>query len=259
MTEQKKNVKQYLLILAVAILAFCGLVIFAWSKSNPIPEGGQTGPEADALAAKMLKAINHQAWQETGAVQWTFARGHKHLWDRHRQYARVQWDGQDVLIDLASKKGVVKSQGKQLEGQAAKPHLEKAWALWANDSFWLNPVSKVMDKGVTRRLVKDDQGKDALLVTYASGGVTPGDSYLWLLDNNHRPRAWRMWVSIIPIGGLEFSFDDWHQFETGVMLAPNHQGVISIDLKDIKTALTLGALLGDQPDPFEPLVKHLQK
>jgi hypothetical protein len=47
--------------------------------------------------------------------------------------------------------------------------------------------------------MQDNQ--EALLI-YASGGSTPGDSYMF-----RRPKlqakAWRMWVSIIPVGGLK--------------------------------------------------------
>jgi hypothetical protein len=45
------------------------------------------------------------------------------------------------------------------------------------------------------------QDNQALLITYASGS-TPGDSYMWFVDQNYRPKAWRMW-GIIPV--------DWKQ------------------------------------------------
>jgi hypothetical protein len=46
--------------------------------------------------------------------------------------------------------------------------------------------------------MQDNQ--EALMITYASGGSTPGDSYVWFVDQNYMPKAWRMWVSIIPVG-----------------------------------------------------------
>ena len=33
------------------------------------------------------------------------------------------------------------------------------------------------------------------------GGVTPGDTYLWILDDSGRPVAWRVWVKILHIPG----------------------------------------------------------
>jgi hypothetical protein len=31
---------------------------------------------------------------------------------------------------------------------------------------------------------------------------------LYLVDENYIPKAWRMWVSIIPVGGIETSWED---------------------------------------------------
>ncbi len=63
--------------------------------------------------------------------------------------------------------------------------------------------TKSLTKVYERRLVKTKTNKDALLVTYTSGGTTPGDSYLWHLDASGKPESYQMWVSILPIGGLE--------------------------------------------------------
>jgi hypothetical protein len=57
----------------------------------------------------------------------------------------------------------------------------------ANCSF------KLRDPGTSRSIVMQDE-KEALMVTYTSGS-TPGDSYVWILDENIP--AWRMWVSIV--------------------------------------------------------------
>jgi hypothetical protein len=68
-------------------------------------------------------------------------------------------------------------------------------------------------------------------VTYTSGGVTPGDSYLWILDENDRPIAWKFWVQKIPIGGLESSWGDWQQYK-GVWLGASHEvGPLEIKLE----------------------------
>ena len=58
----------------------------------------------------------------------------------------------------------------------------KAYSFFCNDSFWMIAPFKAFDEGVTRTIVMSKEGNQNLLVSYASGGVTPGDSYLWILD-----------------------------------------------------------------------------
>ena len=92
------------------------------------------------------------------------------------------------------------------------------------------------DKGVERRLVKTEDGTKALLVTHTSGGVTPGDSYLWLLDEAYRPTAFKMWVSIIPIGGVKATWEEYKTIE-GVPFATLHQmGPLSLFIKNLEGA-----------------------
>jgi hypothetical protein len=72
-------------------------------------------------------------------------------------------------------------------------------------------------------------------VTYTSGGSTPGDSYLWLLDNNFKPKAFKMWTSILPIDGIESSWTDWITTESGAQLPTFHKFLVfGLEITDIK-------------------------
>jgi hypothetical protein len=44
-----------------------------------------------------------------------------------------------------------------------------------NDSFWLIAPFKLRDAGTTRSIVMQDE-KKSFMISYASGGSTPGDS-----------------------------------------------------------------------------------
>ena len=92
------------------------------------------------------------------------------------------------------------------------------------------------------------------MVSYASGGLTPGDAYVWIVGPDGRPRSWKMWVSIIPIGGVEVSWDGWRELATGAWISTAHHGPLglTLELGDVRGAETLEALV-DGPDPFSPL------
>ena len=104
-----------------------------------------------------------------------------------------------------------------------------------NDSFWLVAPYKVFDKGTQRRLVTLENNKKALLVTYTSGGSTPGDSYLWLLNDSGKPKSFKIWTSILPIDGLEATWTDWTTTESGAQLPSFHKLlIIGLEITDIK-------------------------
>ena len=107
--------------------------------------------------------------------------------------------------------------------------------MFNNDSFWLVAPYKIFDEGTERSLVSLEDGSQALLVTYTSGGSTPGDSYLWLLNENEIPYAYKMWVKIIPVGGVEASWDHWTKMESGAYLPKSHKmGPITLSMGDVR-------------------------
>ena len=73
------------------------------------------------------------------------------------------------------------------------------------------------------------------MVSYDSGGVTPGDSYLWILDDTGLPTAYKMWVKIIPIGGINASWDNWMITESGAYLPTSHKlGPLELSMGTVK-------------------------
>ena len=226
---------------------------------------------ADEMARAMMAATHHDAWLQTGAVQWDFGGRQQHLWDRNRGYAQVDWGENRVQLDLATRTGVAWVSGEQVEGDAAAELLEKAWAFWCNDSFWLNPIAKAFDEGTTRAIVETDEGR-ALWVGYESGGVTPGDGYLWHFEDNGNgedttssenggdvglPTSWQMWTQILPMGGVRAGWEDWITLETGAKIATRHPtSLFELVLSDVSGAADVEQLTGGT-DPFGPLETYL--
>ena len=242
----------------IALGAVAGLTIAALYFVSEAQPRGEPGPRAEALADRVLAAIDHASWAKTGAVRWRLAASRPLItWDRSRHLAILQQspDAPATLLDLSRKTGVVRDpDGTVRSGPEVERQVADGYAIWANDSFWLNAPALVRAPGTERRLVDDESG-DALLISYGTGGITPGDTYLWLLDDNDRPRAWKMWVSILPIGGATISWDGWLQLATGAWVSTKHEGLgLTLELTDLAAAEKLEQL-SPGPDPFAPLLE----
>ncbi|MEO1053174.1 MAG: hypothetical protein AAFX87_21255 [Bacteroidota bacterium] len=223
--------KKFLKILGIGILGLILIVVAIGFIAHESKPEGTKGPEAEALADKMLKALNVEAYEQINRLEWTFRGGHHYVWYKQENKVDVSWGDFEVTFYPETMDGEAAKGGVKLTGQEKDDAIQKAWAFFANDSFWLVAPFKVKDPGTERSIVKTDQG-DALLVTYMSGGVTPGDSYLWILDENYRPRAWKMWVNIIPIGGLEFEWKDWQPYN-GAYFSTMHTGFLEVPIIDL--------------------------
>jgi hypothetical protein len=235
-------------LISVLGLGLIGAVA-GWAYSQPMPEG-VSGTAADALAQKMMNSVNKAAWDTTRYLRWSFPGGHDYIWDKDKGLVDVRWGANRVVIDDRGNLIEAWKKDQAVDDAKAKALAKKAWSFFCNDSFWLNAVVKAFDPGTTRSIVKQEDGSDALLVQYSSGGVTPGDAYLWVLDENGRPLYYRMWVSIIPVGGLKATWEDWITLSTGAVISSTHDlGILSTKIKGIKGGNTL-AEIGLEKSPF---------
>ena len=190
---------------------FALIAIYCLISNESLPKGTQ-GKEADELAEKMMSAINKKAFDSTEILTWSFRGKHHYVLKKKEGLVDVSWNDTSVTVNLND---YTKSIGDSPE------LIETAIKYFNNDSFWLIAPYKIFDRGVERSLVKIDN-KDALLIKYTSGGTTPGDSYLWVLDDNYVPVLFKMWTQIIPIGGVSATRDDFITSDSGVMLPKSH-------------------------------------
>lgn len=204
-----KKIFKFLLytLLFVISIGIAGYFIM----DKPVPDGTM-GNDAELLADEMLKALNKTGYDSLEFIEFTFAGVHHYQWDKMDNTVRVKWGEQDIFINLSN------------DVQSYNLLELKAYEYFINDSFWLTAPFKVRDKGVMRSTVDVSNGR-GLLLTYTSGGVTPGDSYLWIIDSRGFPLAWRLWTSNIPLGGVELSWEGWEK-ENGVWFSTLHSSSI---------------------------------
>ena len=212
--------KKFLIISLITIVTIIAIIFFyGYSKNEPLPKG-EKGKKADELAHKMLVSLNKTAYDNTNIIEWSFKGLHKYKWYKQDNKVEVSWDiNKVILFTKDHEKSLVYINGKETKNDEI---LNKAITYFNNDSFWLVAPYKVFDNGTERAIVKHN-GKNALLITYNSGGSTPGDSYLWILDDNFIPISYKMWVKIIPVGGLEATWTNWITTASGCKLPTNHK------------------------------------
>ncbi len=212
--------------LAKFLIIFCAIILFVGIGgcmffSKKLPDGVKSERTVEIID-KMNSALNKAAWDSTRYVKWTFMGGHHYLWDKEANLAQVEWKQNKVLLDPDEVKGVAYAQNVKQEGDQAEKLIQKAWSFWCNDMFWMTAPFKVNDPGVRHELVQDESG-DRLKVIYSSGGVTPGDIYIWSFDEEGRPSSYDMFVKILPIKGVSVPWGGWIELPTGALLSTKHE------------------------------------
>ncbi|MDF4222137.1 hypothetical protein PXC01_11110 [Maribacter sp. M208] len=226
--------KLFKLIGILFLLGLIGYGILYYLYNEPLPTG-ESGPEADALAYRMLDALNFKNYNNTKILEWSFRDDHHYKWNREKEIVTVSWDNIIVQLDLITPSSSTASiNNESVSYEKTQDLIEKAQSYFNNDSFWLVAPFKAFDQGTERYLIDMEDGSEALLVTYTKGGDTPGDSYMWIIEPSGRPKSFKLWTKIIPIGGIEASWEEWVKTESGVFLPTQHKlGPLSISMGDV--------------------------
>jgi hypothetical protein len=201
----------------------------------------------------MMDAANCSEWERLRFVAWTYDGKRQYVWDKYYHLAEVRFDNVRVLLNVDSVDGIAWVDGTRQTLHGKRKYIARAWKYWCNDSFWLNPICKLRDDGTTRKLITLPDSSNALLVTYKQGGVTPGDSFLWIVDDVYRPVYWRMWVSILPIHGIKASWEDWMTIEDCPVSTLHEIGPYRIEIQDLRSGRHFSDLDLER-DPFEDFI-----
>ena len=238
------KILKWILIAIVAIALLIAATLFLMSEKEP---QGHKGTEADELAQNMLTALNYGAFNDLRFVQWSFFMGkHHYRWDRFDNVAEILWDGNKVIMNLDTKEAqVFQNNGPITETTYKNALINEAWKYWCNDSFWMFAPFKVFDPGTERSIVEtENSNTKGLKIHYESGGHTPGDSYVWeIKDDDNMPISWKMWTKILPVKGMETTWEKWIPLEGGALVSTFHSSsVIEMEMFNIKSGNSLQEL-----------------
>ena len=191
-------------------------------------------PDADKLAQTILKTVKHEAYKNTRYIDWSFRGKRFYKWDKKLHIIDVKWNDARVLLHPNNlTKSSVYLNGKEVSFN--KNLVNRALNFFNNDSFWLVAPHKLFEPGIYRSIEMID-GKEALHVKYSIGGTTPGDSYIWTLDENYLPTSFQMYVQKMKKKGTYVSWEEWTQTESGTLLPKNHRYLSGrkINMGDVK-------------------------
>lgn len=184
---------------AAAVLAVLAALAALAALAGPAA-AAEPDPRAVAVADEVMKALGgREAWEATRFLRFDFVvdrdgktvMSRAHLWDKHTGRYRLEGKTREgdafvVLMDLNTKDGRAWQGGKALEGEAAAKGLERGYAAWVNDTYWLLMPYKMKDPGVTLALdgeeTKGEDTWDKVLLTFDNVGLTPKDRY-WAFVN----------------------------------------------------------------------------
>lgn len=217
------------IFLALVVISL-GLVLVIQWLSKPLPES-IAGPEADGLARDVQEALNITGYKALNEIQFSF-RDHHYLWNKAEERVLVSWEDYQVDLVLSETENSKILQGGKESNRIDL--IDKAKAYFFNDSYWLVAPYKFFDPGVVRSLVETNDGSKALLITHTSGGVTPGDSYLWYFDENLIPTHFELWVSIIPIKGVSATWSSWVSKQEVLFSSFHKLGPLEITIGDLE-------------------------
>ena len=122
-----------------------GISVGLFALQKPLPKiDTNTCTEADLWAKKIEASIDKDAWDRTDLVKWTFA-NHNHIWDKKRKLHILQSNKHTTIQSLHSRMGIIQKDSKDWR-QATQNEKDRSYATWINDSFWLNPLTKLLMK-----------------------------------------------------------------------------------------------------------------
>lgn len=211
-----------------------GLAARPMAATGAPPGNGKaaTDPEARAVASALFDALGGTSgFDRARALQFTFTvslgdtvrSARSHWWDRFDGRYRVQVRARDgrqilVLFNVQSRSGAAWVNGEPQEGDALKEWLDRGYAWFINDSYWLLMPAKILDPGV--RSAMDGEARvgdivcDRVRLTFDHVGLTPGDTYWAYVDrSSHLMLRWGMILEGEEPGATETQYDwlDWRQ------------------------------------------------
>jgi hypothetical protein len=215
---------------ALLSIALAGVLAAGAARGAERFDPSRSEPAAVALADGVIEKMGgEKAWEKLHCLAFTFQvsvndtvrAARRHWWDKWTGWHRVEGKtGAGVpfcfVSNINTREGKAWMGGNPIEGDSLTKLLQRAYAMWVNDTYWLNMPFKLKDPGVMLKLDGEhrDGGQvwDKLALSFENVGLTPGDHY-WLFVNRATGMIDR-WEMVLqgdqppPVG---YDWTDWRE------------------------------------------------
>lgn len=246
--------KKGLFALASLLVVLISLLLVSSRKSLP---ASRPGEDAERLASEVENRVGKAGWEKLAAVSFYFVPGGRaHFADLRRGFTEVAFaksSNQYLVQYVKDGRGIVYKNRKLVSGQEAQDVIQQAIKFSINDMYWLNPFVQMRAPGAVRKITEDGQ----LVIHYPEGGITPGDTYVIHSGPDGLPDHWKLWVSVLPLKGMQFTFEDWREISPGVRVSLMHRSFFKdVEMREVRA-------FSSYPDPenkdrFAELVEMIQ-
>jgi hypothetical protein len=198
------------------------------------PAGGAPATVIDAKSLPLVDTLIHaiggaEAWRRLPALRFDFVAlreskeivRRRHWWDKANSRCRVEWTDERgravcAVVNLADRTGRSCTAGVPDVDSLRSEHVEEAYGMWVNDTYWLVMPFKLHDEGVRisydRREARPEGEYDVLALSFTGVGLTPEDRY-WLFLNRktHRIDRWEYVLQDQKPPPQAATWDDWRR------------------------------------------------
>lgn len=158
------------------------------AEQNPACEGFDeigSDPAAIQLADSIMQAMGgRENWDNTRFISWNFFGRRDLIWNKQTGQVRIESvpDSTIYLVNVNTGEGKVRIKETIIDQpDSLRKLLDKAKAIWINDSYWLVMPFKLKDSGVTIKYMGEDtlagNRYNSLQLTFSAVGVTPQNKY----------------------------------------------------------------------------------
>ena len=191
---------------------------------------------ARELASNVINALGGlEAWETMPALAFDFVSENdgvvttrrSHAWNKQSGSYMVEWTQKDgkaaraVYSDIYQKQGECRLNGAPAPDSLAQELIDRGYAYFINDTYWLMMPFKLFDPGVKLKEVESEQRDGVtyriLHLSFENVGLTPGDQYwLYIEPDTFLIKAWRyelegghramhLWEDYQPVGPVNLS------------------------------------------------------